>query len=276
DAGAALADIAFVLAARQAEHDAALAEVGVATAAGKAALDLLTIVVDGVVGNRRLRHLGARPHGDAHGVAGDDVAVDAIAGAGEAQAERVVGEDVGGDVVAVPPVDLQAVGISFETVAHDDVVVAEQDFDALLRVRVGAGSVADLVGYQVEGRAAGEFAPVAVVEELVALHLVVHRGGGGGIAVAVIAREHHAGAAAIADDAVVVDRIAARAMDQHADAEVANFQPADLDPLGVDQSEAGIAGRAHVGAVLAGDSARTGLRAFVLDVAGAVEGDEFT
>src|SRR5215831_16315419 len=48
DADAALADIAFVLAARQAEHDAALADVGVATAAGEAALDLLTIAVDGV------------------------------------------------------------------------------------------------------------------------------------------------------------------------------------------------------------------------------------
>src|SRR5262249_16799500 len=81
----------------------------------------------------------------------------------------------------------------------------------------------------------------------------VEGGGGGGIAVGVVAGEHHAGAAAIADDAVVVKRVAARAVDQHADAEVANFQPADLDPLGVDQSEAGIAGRAHVGAVLAGD-----------------------
>src|SRR5215831_18255315 len=47
DADAAVADVAFVLAARQAEHDAALAEVGVATAAGEAALNLLTIVVDG-------------------------------------------------------------------------------------------------------------------------------------------------------------------------------------------------------------------------------------
>src|SRR5262249_28332130 len=51
-------------------------------------------------------------------------------------------------------------------------------------------------------------------------------------------------------------------------------EPADLDALGVDQSEAGIGGRAHIGAVLAGNSARTGLRALVLDVAGAVEGDE--
>src|SRR5262245_23855428 len=90
DADATLADVAFVLAARQAEHDAALAEVGVATAAGEAALDLLTIVVDGVVGNRRLRHLGPRPHRDAHGVAGDDVAVDDIAGAGETEAEGIV------------------------------------------------------------------------------------------------------------------------------------------------------------------------------------------
>jgi hypothetical protein len=98
--------------------------------------------------------------------------------------------------------------------------------------------------------------------------------GGGGIAIAVVAREHHAGAAAIADDAVVVNRVAARTVDEHADAEVANFQPADLDPLGVDQSKAGIAGRAHVGAVLAGDGARAGLRALVLDVAGTVEDDE--
>src|SRR5262249_57031794 len=51
DADAALAHIAFVLAARQAEHDAAFAEVGVATAAGEAA---------------RLRHLSPRPHRDAH------------------------------------------------------------------------------------------------------------------------------------------------------------------------------------------------------------------
>src|SRR5262249_48498840 len=72
-----------------------------------------------------------------------------------------------------------------------------------------------------------------------------------------------------------MNRIAARAVDQHADAEVANFQPADLDALGVDQSEAGIGGRAHVGAVLAGDGARARLRALVLDIAGAVEGDEF-
>src|SRR5262249_39396155 len=105
--------------------------------------------------------------------------------------------------------------------------------------------------------------------------LVVHRAGGGGIAVAVVAREHHAGAAAVADDAVVVNRVAACAVDQHADAEVANVQPADLDPLGIDQSKAGIAGRAHVGAVLAGDGAGAGLRALVLDVAGAVEDDEF-
>src|SRR6516165_6985655 len=275
DAGAALADEALVLAARQAEHDAALAYVWVATAAGEAALDFLTVAVDGVVGNRRHRHVGCRPHRDAHGVAGDDVAVDDIAGAGETEAERIVGEDVGGDVVAVPPVDLQAVGISFEAVAHDDVVVAEQDFDALRRLRVGVGRAKDIVGHQVEGRAARELEPVAVVEELVALHLVVDRGGGGGIAIAVVAREHHAGAAAIADDAVVANRIAARAVDQHADAEVANLQAADLDALGVDQSEAGIAGRAHVGAVLAGDGAGAGLRALVLDVAGAVQSDEF-
>src|SRR6516162_42150 len=275
DADAALADIAFVLAARQAEHGAALAEVGVATAAGEAALDLLTIVVDGVVGNRRLRHLGARPHRDAHGVAGDDVAVDDVAGAGETEAKGIVPEDVGGDVVAVPPIDLQAVGIPFEAVADHDVVVSEQDFDALRRLRVGGGRAEDVVGHQVEGGAARELEPVAVVEEFVALHLVVHGGRGGGVAVAVVAREHHAGAAAIADDSVVVNRVAARAVDQHADAEIANFQAADLYALGIDQSEAGIGGRAHVGAVLAGDGARAGLRTLVLDVAGAVEGDEF-
>src|SRR5262249_58511154 len=84
-----------------------------------------------------------------------------------------------------------------------------------------------------------------------------------------------AGAAAIADDAVVVNPVAARAVDQHADAETANFQPADLDALGVDQGEAGIGGGAHVGAVLAGDGAGAGLRTLVLDVAGAVEDDEF-
>src|SRR5262249_5002174 len=86
--------------------------------------------------------------------------------------------------------------------------------------------------------------------------------------------KHHPGTAAIADDAVVMNRISACAVDEHADAEVANFQPADLDPLGVDQSKAGIAGRAHVGAVLAGDGARAGLRALVFDVAGTVEDDE--
>src|SRR5215510_2541992 len=51
DADAALTDKAFVLAARQAENDAALADGGVATAAGEAALDLLTIAVNGIVGN---------------------------------------------------------------------------------------------------------------------------------------------------------------------------------------------------------------------------------
>ena len=64
-------------------------------------------------------------------------------------------------------------------------------------------------------------------------------------------------------------------MDQHADAEVANFQSADLDAMGVDQREAGIGSRADVGAVLAGNRAGTGLRALVFDVAGAVEDDEF-
>ena len=44
----------------------------------------------------------------------------------------------------------------------------------------------------------------------------------------------------------------------------------------VDQGEARIGGRAHVGAVLAGDGARAGLRALVLDVAGAVEEDEIS
>src|SRR5260370_29105195 len=131
-----------------------------------------------------------------------------------------------------------------------------------------------IVGHQGEGGAAGEVEPVGVVEKFVALHLVVHRRGGGGIAITVVARMHHAGAAGMADDAVVVNRVAARAVDEHADAEVANFQPADLDPLGVDQSKTGIAGRAHVGAVLAGDGARAGLRALVLDVAGTVEDDE--
>src|SRR5215468_4485547 len=90
-----------------------------------------------------------------------------------------------------------------------------------------------------------------------------------------MARPLAARAAAIGNDAVVVNKVAARAVDQHADAEVANFEPADLDALGVDQSEAGIGGRAHIGAVLAGNGAGTGLRALVLDVAGAVEGDEF-
>jgi hypothetical protein len=75
---------------------------------------------------RAIGHVGRRPHRDAHSVAGDDVAVDNIAAAGEAQAERVVGEDVGGDVVVVPPVDLQAIGISFETVAHHGKIVARE------------------------------------------------------------------------------------------------------------------------------------------------------
>src|SRR5215468_7484564 len=215
------------------------------------------------------------PGRTAMGIAGDDVAVDDIAGAGETEAKGIVAEDIGGDVVAVPPIDLQAVGISFEAVADHDVVVAEQNFDALRRLRVGAGRAEDVVCHQVEGGAARELETVAVVEEFVALHLVVHGGRGGGIAVAVVARKHHAGAAAIADDAVVMNRISARAVDQHADAEVANFQPANLDALGVNQSEAGIGGRAHIGAVLAGNGARTGLRTLVLDVAGAVEGDEF-
>src|SRR5262249_27742040 len=176
DADATLADIAFVLAARQAEHDAALAEGGGATAAGETALDLLTIVVDGVVGNRRLRHLGPRPHRDADGIAGDDVAVDDIAGAGETEAKGIVAEDIGGDIVAVPPIDLQAVGIPFEAIAHHDVVVSEQDFDALRRLGVGAGRAEDVVRHQVEGGAARELETVAVVEEFVALHLVVHGG----------------------------------------------------------------------------------------------------
>jgi hypothetical protein len=36
-----------------------------------------------------------------------------------------------------------------------------------------------------------------------------------------------------------VNKVTTRAVDQHADAEVANFQAADLNALGVDQSEAG-------------------------------------
>src|SRR5215467_2310990 len=207
---------------------------------------------------------------DAHGVAVDD-----IAGTGQAQAEGIVAEDIGGNVVAVPPVDLQAVGISFEAVANYSIVVSEQDFDALRRLRVSVRRAEHVVGHQIEGGAACELETVAVVEKFVALHLIVHGGRGGGIAVAVIAREHHAGAAAIGNDAVVVNKVAARTVDQHADAEVANFQPADLDTLSVNQSEAGIGGRAHIGAVLAGNGARTGLRALVLDVTGAVEGDEF-
>ena len=38
-----------------------------------------------------------------------------------------------------------------------------------------------MIGHQIEGRTAGELEPVAVVEEFVALHLVVHRGRGGGM-----------------------------------------------------------------------------------------------
>src|SRR5262249_57750234 len=130
-----------------------------------------------------------------------------VGGGGQGEGGGIVAEDIGSDVVAVPPIDLQAVGMPFEAVADHDVVVAEQDFDALRRLGVGAGGAEDIVRHQVEGGPARELEPVAVVEKFVTLHLVVHGGGGGGIAVAVVARGHHAGGAAIAAAAVVVDRI---------------------------------------------------------------------
>ena len=139
---------------------------------------------------------------------------------------------------------------------------------------LAGGRAEHVAGDQVERGAPRQLEPVAVVDEFVAQHLVVHGGRGRGIAAAVVAGEHHAGAAAIGDDAAVVDGVAARAMDQHADAEVADLQPADVDALGVDQRKAGQGGGADIGAELAGDRAGAGLRPLVLDVAGAVDRNE--
>ncbi len=190
-------------------------------------------------------------------------------------AERVVGEHVVAEIVAVAAVDLHAVGIAFEAVAGEHVVVAFQDLDALRRFLVGGRRAEHVVGHEIEGGAAGELSPIAVVEKLVAQHLVVERRGCGRAAVAVVAGNEHAGAAAVGDDAVVVNDIAARTMNEDADAEVADVKPGNVDAVGVDQRDSRIGSGAYVGAELPRHRARTGLRPLVLDVARAVENDEF-
>jgi hypothetical protein len=130
----------------------------------------------------------------------DQVAVEDVALAGDADADGVAAEGVGGQVVALAPVDLQAVGVVFEAVAHHAVVVAQQDLDALGGFRVGRGGAEQVVGHQVEGRATGQLQAIAVVDQLVAQDLVVVRGGGGRVAGAVVAGQHDAGAALVGDD----------------------------------------------------------------------------
>src|SRR5260370_9454761 len=117
--------------------------------------------------------------------------------------------------------------------------------------------------------------PIAIVEKLVAQHLVVQWRGGGRAGVAVAAGDEPAGAADISHDAVVVNDIAARTMNEDADAEVADVEPGNVDAVGVDQRDSRIGGGAHVGAELPRHRARTGLRPLVRDVARAVENDEF-
>jgi hypothetical protein len=193
---------------------------------------------------------------------------------GEREAERVVGEYVVAEVVAIAAIELHAVGIAFEPVAGEHVVVALQDLDALRRLRVGRGRAEDVVGDEVEGGAAGELRPVAVVEKLVAQHFVVERRGCGRAAIAVVAGDEQAGAAAVGDDAVIVDDVAARTMNENADAEIADVEPGHVDAAGIDEREPWIGQRAHIGAELPRHRARTGLRPLVLDVAAAVENDE--
>ncbi len=57
------------------------------------------------------------PHRNANAVVEDPVRVDDVADAGETQPEGVLCERVERDVVAISPVDLQAVRVAFETVS---------------------------------------------------------------------------------------------------------------------------------------------------------------
>ena len=214
DADAARADIAGVLRAGCAEHDAAAPQIGIAAAAGEAAPDVLAVVVDRVLRQPHHRAARSRPHGDADLVSEDGVAVDDVVMAGQREAERVVGEHVVAEIVAIAAIELHAVGITIEPVAGEYIVVALQDLDPLRGLRVGGRRAEDVVGDEVEGGAAGELRTIAVVEKLVAQHLVVHGRCGGRAAIAVVTGDEHAGAAAIGNDAIVVDDVAARAMNR--------------------------------------------------------------
>ena len=175
------------------------------------------------------------------------------------------------DVIPVSAIHLDAVRVALEAVARDDIVVTEQHLDALRGFRIGVGRAEDVARDQVEGGAARELQPVAIVEEFVALDLVVDGRSRRRAAISIIAGQHHARAAVIGHDAAVFDDIAAGTMDQHADAEIADFQPADPDALRVDDREPRIGRRADIGAELARHRARAGLLAFVLDESGTVE-----
>src|SRR5262249_39095755 len=94
-------------------------------------------------------------------------------------------------------------------------------------------------------------------------------------AIAVVAGQHHAGAAAAAHDAIVFDDACARAMQQNADAEVADLEATNFHTLCIDRGEGGIGQGAHVGAELTRRRARARLLTAVLDEAGTVERDEF-
>src|SRR5260370_34884178 len=102
--------------------------------------------------------------------------------------------------------------------------------------------------------------PIAIVEKLVAQHLVVQRRGCGRAAVAVVAGDEHAGAADISHDAVVVNDIAARTMNEDADAEVADVEPGNVTAVCAAQRYCRIGGGAHGGAELPRHRARTGRR----------------
>ncbi len=101
----------------------------------------------------------------------------------------------------------------------------------------------------------------------------MHRGGGRGLALAIVAGEHDPGTALVGDDAVVMDLVVAAAVDQHADAEVPDFQPGQFHAAGIAQDQPRQRSGTHVGAGLAGFGPRAGIGAGTGDVGRAVDGD---
>src|SRR4051812_6197515 len=110
--------------------------------------------------------------------------------------------------------------------------------------------------------------------QLMALALVLEGGSPLGAAIAVVTGEHHALAAAAADNAAIFNRVAAGAMDQHADAEIADLKSRDLDALCIADRQPRIGGRAHIGAELARHGAGAGALALVHDKTRSVDRDE--